>query len=108
MSVQDMIENYKKVHKHPVNHAFHAVGIPMILVSLIWVFFNWKIGLLLFVIGWIFQFAGHAVEGTTPAFFSNPTYLIIGPIWLFKKVQSSFARHHERSDAGSSERTQPR
>lgn len=99
MSLQSMIENYKKVHRHPVNHVFHALGIPMILGSLVWVFFNWKIGILLFIVGWGFQFAGHAVEGTTPAFFSNPTYLIIGPIWLFKKVQTTLSRNHEKRDA---------
>ncbi|MCE9623935.1 MAG: DUF962 domain-containing protein [Deltaproteobacteria bacterium] len=108
MSLQSMIENYKKVHRHPVNHAFHAVGIPMILLSLVWVFFNWKIGILLFFVGWACQFAGHAVEGTTPAFFSNPTYLIIGPIWLFKKVQAALSRNHEKRDPGTSQRTQPR
>ena len=51
MSVQTMIDNYKKVHTHPVNHLTHAIGIPMIIVSLVWVFFNWKVGLILFVIG---------------------------------------------------------
>jgi uncharacterized membrane protein YGL010W len=83
--IQEYIENYRRVHRHPVNQALHAVGIPMIIVSLVWVFFNWKIGLGLFVLGWILQFIGHAFEGKAPAFFSNPKYLIIGPMWLIQK-----------------------
>jgi len=83
--IQEYIENYRKVHRHPVNQALHAVGIPMIIVSLVWVFFNWKIGLALFVLGWILQFIGHAFEGKPPAFLSNPKYLIIGPLWLVQK-----------------------
>ena len=57
----------------------------MIVVSLVWFFFNWKIGLTLFVVGWILQFIGHAFEGNRPAFFSNPVYLLVGPLWLVKK-----------------------
>ena len=82
-----MIENYRRSHAHPVNHVMHAFGIPMIVLSLPWFFFNWKVALGLFVVGWIFQFVGHAIEGKPPAFFSNPAYLLIGPIWLWKKLQ---------------------
>ncbi|HKY63324.1 MAG TPA: DUF962 domain-containing protein [bacterium] len=65
----------------------HAIGIPMIVVSLPCFFFNWKVALILFVVGWIFQFVGHAVEGKPPAFFSNPVYLLVGPMWLVKKIR---------------------
>ncbi|HEX5033969.1 MAG TPA: Mpo1-like protein, partial [bacterium] len=50
----------------------------------------WKVALILFVVGWIFQFVGHAVEGKPPAFFSNPAYLLIGPIWLLKKLKKGW------------------
>jgi uncharacterized membrane protein YGL010W len=50
------------------------------------VFFNWRWALLLFVIGWIFQFVGHAIEGNQPAFFSSPIYLVIGPVWLVRRA----------------------
>ncbi|MDL1871041.1 DUF962 domain-containing protein [Deltaproteobacteria bacterium PRO3] len=92
MTVQDLIENYKRSHTHPFNHAMHAIGIPMILVSLAWIFFDWKVGLILFGVGWAFQFLGHAVEGKPPAFFSNPAYLLIGPIWLAKKLGGLFSK----------------
>jgi uncharacterized membrane protein YGL010W len=80
------LEEYKAKHQHPMNKLTHSIGIPMIIVSLIVVFFNWKIGIALFVIGWIFQFIGHAFEGNMPAFFSNPVYLLVGAAWFFKKV----------------------
>ncbi len=102
MSVQQMIENYKKSHTNPVNHVLHAIGIPTIVISLPCLFFNWKLGLSLFVVGWIFQFVGHIFEGKPPAFFSNPAYLLIGPIWLFKKIQSLFTRKHATHQPGAS------
>lgn len=87
---QSFIEKYKAEHKHPMNKLTHLIGIPMIVVSLVWVFFNWKVGVGLFVLGWIFQFIGHAFEGNRPAFFSNPIYLLVGPYWLIKRVAGLF------------------
>jgi uncharacterized membrane protein YGL010W len=36
----------------------------------------------LFVFAWIFQFAGHEVEGKKPSFFKDLQFLLIGPAWL--------------------------
>ena len=80
------VEEYKAKHQHPINKLTHTIGIPMIVISLIVVFFNWKLGLTLFIVGWVLQFIGHAFEGNMPAFFSNPIYLLIGPLWFLKKV----------------------
>lgn len=82
----DFLTEYRKTHAHPVNRALHSVGIPMIILSVLAVFFNWKVGVALFVLGWIFQFLGHFVEGKPPAFFKDPRYLIIGPYWWARKV----------------------
>lgn len=79
------LENYQRSHTHPVNRALHSVGIPMIVVSLPLFFWDWRIGLGLFVFGWILQFVGHAFEGKPPAFFKNPIYLLVGPYWVVKK-----------------------
>lgn len=79
------LEKYNDTHQHPVNRGLHSVGIPMIVISLVVVFFNWQWGVGLFVFGWILQFIGHAFEGKPPAFFSNPIHLIVGPIWSIKK-----------------------
>lgn len=35
----------------------------------------------IFVVGWIGQFIGHAVEGTRPSFFKDLQFLLIGPMW---------------------------
>lgn len=82
------LEVYREKHQHPTNRFFHSIGIPMIVVSLVVVFFNWRWGVGLFVVGWILQFVGHAFEGTQPAFFKNPIYLLIGPLWWVKKLFS--------------------
>ena len=85
------LENYKAKHRHPLNRMTHNIGIPMIVVSLPLFFFNWRWALTLFVIGWILQFVGHAIEGNQPAFFRNPVYLLIGPLWLIKRFFALFS-----------------
>lgn len=80
------LETYREKHKNRANKALHTIGIPMIVVSLLVVFFDWRWGLSLFVFGWLLQFIGHAFEGNKPAFFKNPIYLIVGPVWWVKKL----------------------
>ncbi|MED2486045.1 DUF962 domain-containing protein, partial [Bacillus thuringiensis] len=53
-----MLKKYKNDHQHPGNRFFHMIGIPTIIISLFTFFVNWKTGLGLFIIGWIFQFIG--------------------------------------------------
>lgn len=36
----------------------------------------------LFVIAWIGQFIGHAIEGKRPSFLKDIQFLLIGPLWL--------------------------
>lgn len=83
------LENYKAKHQHPVNRLLHNFGIPMIVLSLPLAFYNWRWALGMFVVGWIFQFAGHLVEGNQPAFFRNPIYLLIGPLWLVRRAAAA-------------------
>lgn len=80
------MEDYKAKHKHPLNRLTHSIGIPMIVVSLPLFFWNWRWALALFVVGWILQFVGHAFEGNQPAFFRNPVYLLIGPMWIVRRA----------------------
>ena len=84
----DFLANYKAKHQHPLNRLTHSIGIPMIVVSLPLFFFSWRLALVLFVVGWILQFVGHAIEGNQPAFMKNPIYLLIGPLWLLKRAAS--------------------
>lgn len=80
------VDNYKEKHQHPLNRLTHTIGIPMIVLSLPLFFFNWRWALALFIVGWILQFVGHAIEGNQPAFFRNPLYLLVGPWWLVRRA----------------------
>jgi len=86
---ENLVATYKAKHQHPLNRLTHSIGIPMIVVSVPLVFFNWRWALALFAGGWIFQFVGHAIEGNQPAFFKNPVYLLVGPLWLLRRAVSS-------------------
>ena len=39
-----------------------------------------------FVVGWIFQFIGHAFEGKPPEFFQDWRFLFVGLRWWFAKI----------------------
>jgi uncharacterized membrane protein YGL010W len=42
----------------------------------------WLTSLAIFVVAWIGQFIGHAIEGRRPSFFKDLQFLLIGPLWL--------------------------
>src|SRR6266851_7919709 len=84
-----LIDSYKSRHRHPLNRLSHSIGIPMIAVSLPLFFFSRRWALALFIVGWVFQFVGHAIEGNQPAFFRNPVYFFIGPWWWIRRVAES-------------------
>lgn len=46
----------------------------------------WLTSLVAFVIAWIGQFIGHAIEGQRPSFFKDLQFLLIGPLWLLHFV----------------------
>jgi uncharacterized membrane protein YGL010W len=83
---ESFMESYRAKHRHPLNRLTHSIGIPMIVLSLPLIFFNWRWALLLSVAGWALQFLGHFIEGNQPAFFRNPIYLIVGPLWLLRRA----------------------
>jgi uncharacterized membrane protein YGL010W len=90
---EQWVEEYAEGHQHPVNKLTHKIGIPMIAVSILLVpvalFVSgfWKIPLALFIIGWIFQFVGHAFERKPPEFFKDWRFLLVGLRWWFKKIR---------------------
>lgn len=43
----------------------------------------WQVSVAVFVIMWVFQFIGHAVEGKRPSFFTDLRFLLIGPAWVW-------------------------
>ena len=86
---EDLVSNYKAKHQHPVNRLLHTIGIPTIVISYPLFFWNWRLALVLFILGWVLQFVGHAIEGNQPAFFKNPVYLFVGPLWWLRRAASS-------------------
>ena len=87
------LAEYSRSHQHPVNRFFHTVGIPTIAVSVLlfgialFVPGLWMIALGLFIVGWILQFVGHAVEGTPPEFFRDWRFLFVGARWWLAKIR---------------------
>lgn len=39
-----------------------------------------------FIVAWVGQFIGHAIEGKRPSFFKDLQFLMIGPIWLLASL----------------------
>ena len=91
-SWDEWIAEYSKSHQNRINQITHKIGIPMIAVSLplfliaLFVRGFWIVPTALFVIGWIFQFIGHAFEGKPPEFFKDWRFLFVGLRWWFAKV----------------------
>jgi uncharacterized membrane protein YGL010W len=46
----------------------------------------WQACSVLFVLAWIGQFVGHAIEGKRPSFIKDLQFLLIGPMWLLADV----------------------
>jgi uncharacterized membrane protein YGL010W len=59
---------------------FALLGIVSWLDTLAWPL--WLTCAVIFVVGWIGQFIGHAIEGKRPSFFKDVQFLLIGPLWL--------------------------
>jgi uncharacterized membrane protein YGL010W len=89
----EWIRQYGHSHQHPVNRVCHTVGIPLIALSLplfivaLFVANFWWIPAAMFVVGWLFQFIGHAVEGKPPEFFRDWRFLFVGLRWWYAKVR---------------------
>ena len=87
------ISRYSTSHQNPVNRFCHTIGIPLIALSVplfivsIFVTGLWIIPVIMFVVGWIFQFIGHAVEGKPPEFFKDWRFLFVGLRWWFAKIR---------------------
>jgi uncharacterized membrane protein YGL010W len=89
----EWITQYATSHQHPINRVCHTIGIPLIALSIplflvgLWVPGFWRIPLTLFVVGWVFQFIGHAFEGKPPEFFKDWRFLFVGLRWWVAKMQ---------------------
>lgn len=86
------IEEYSHSHTHPLNKLCHFVGIPLIVLSLVWfvvaALFNTSYlpSIILFTVGWALQFIGHAFERKWPEFFRDWRFLFVGVRWWVNKI----------------------
>ncbi len=91
--MSEWISRYAESHQHPANRICHTIGIPLIALSVplfivaIFVEGFWPVPLTLFVVGWAFQFVGHAFEGKPPEFFKDWRFLFVGLRWWFAKIR---------------------
>jgi uncharacterized membrane protein YGL010W len=53
------------------------------------------LGIGLFVVGWVFQFVGHAYEGRKPAFTDDVIGLLIGPLFVLAELVFSLGARAE-------------
>jgi uncharacterized membrane protein YGL010W len=76
-----------------------ALGILPILLLMLWSLDAlshvssvplWTIFAGLFVLAWVGQFIGHAIEGKRPSFFKDLQFLMIGPLWLAADLYRRF------------------
>lgn len=85
-TLQEYMDLYAQEHTKSGTRWTHFFGIPMIVASLPMVFFNRRLAAKLFVGGWALQALGHCIEGNKPAFFGDPLYLLVGPVWVAREV----------------------
>jgi uncharacterized membrane protein YGL010W len=92
-SWDDWIHEYARSHQHPVNRLCHTVGIPLIALSVLMFAAGllvrglWAAAAVLFVVGWAFQFIGHAFERKPPEFLKDWRFLFVGLRWWWAKVR---------------------
>ena len=97
-SIQQYMSQYDLEHTNPWNKVMHAIGIPIIIAGILLACFtHWRIGLALFLAGWILLFAGHRIEGNKPAFFQGVIYFLVGPFWIAKELKDAVSRGSHRS-----------
>ena len=92
-SWEEWIGEYSESHQNPFNRLCHTLGIPLIALSLplfvlaILIRGFWPVPAVMFVVGWVFQFIGHYVEGKPPEFFKDWRFLLVGLRWWFAKLK---------------------
>jgi uncharacterized membrane protein YGL010W len=90
-TLRQYIALYESEHKHLGTKLTHMIGIPMIVAALPMAFVHTKAAAGLFVGGWALQYVGHYVfEGNKPAFYGDPYYLLVGPLWVAAEWMQAF------------------
>jgi uncharacterized membrane protein YGL010W len=97
-ALQKYMAQYDQEHTNPWNKLLHGIGIPTIFAGIILACFTlWRIGLALFMAGWVMLFLGHFIEGNKPAFFQGLIYFLVGPMWIAKEIKDVLLGHSGHS-----------
>jgi uncharacterized membrane protein YGL010W len=92
-SWDEWIGEYARSHQHPANRLCHTIGIPLIALSVplfaaaVVARGLWPLPVTLFVVGWVFQFVGHAYERKPPEFLKDWRFLFVGLRWWIAKLR---------------------
>lgn len=62
------------------------LAIPVGFSSLVVVWFNWVLALLLIPLAFALAWTGHLVEGNQPATVTNPLHVLIAPVWMVRRL----------------------
>lgn len=97
-ALQKYMSQYDHEHTNPWNKLLHGIGIPIIFVGIVLACFTvWRVGLALFLAGWVLLFLGHFIEGNKPAFFQGLIYFLVGPVWIAKEIKDALLGHSGHS-----------
>ncbi|MHB8525182.1 MAG: DUF962 domain-containing protein [Candidatus Acidiferrales bacterium] len=90
VSLSEYMARYDHEHTNRWNKVCHGIGIPLVIAGIVLLLMLlWRLGLTLFVLGWIFLFGGHRIEGNKPAFFQGVIYFLVGPLWIAKEIKDA-------------------
>jgi uncharacterized membrane protein YGL010W len=94
-----LVENWAAAVTVFISFFYIRLGIwhflEMLLVMLLCIVGNFWLGnninllytsAIIFIVGWIGQFWGHKIEGKKPSFAKDLQFLLIGPLWVIKKI----------------------
>lgn len=107
-SLREYIALYAKEHTRLGTKLTHMVGIPMIVASIPTAFVNLPVAGGLLAGGWVLQIVGHKVfEKNQPAFFRDPYYMLIGPVWVAAEWMQLFGLPVPEAMSPAPEHDQP-
>jgi hypothetical protein len=81
-----LYSHYDNSHNHPVNRALHMIAIPLGISSIFFFRKRPKLALALIPSAFGLAWLGHLIEGNKPAFLSNPTHVLVAPVWMTRKI----------------------
>jgi hypothetical protein len=93
-----ILKNWLERHRHPFNFWIHMIGIPLAVIGVVLLFLvPWYWALAAFVLGYVFQYLGHRVEGNDVGEWAGIKrllglpYVSISPRWREPTSERTFS-----------------